>query len=54
MAKKMIQCPRDTRIMYERTVCEHIFRKGNIRPWCKTCEVFQKMERLAEPQSQAA
>jgi len=54
MAKKMIQCPRDTSIMYERKVCEKIFRKGNIRIWCKTCEAFEEMEKQIEQQSQAA
>ena len=46
--KKMIKCPRDTQVMYSRDVCENTFRKGNIRIWCKTCEVFQEEKREPE------
>ena len=42
MTKEMIQCPEDAQVMYSREVCEKVFRKGNIRVWCKTCEVFGK------------
>ncbi|MCG6911037.1 MAG: hypothetical protein LJE94_13055 [Deltaproteobacteria bacterium] len=40
MAGKMIECPRDTQTKYNRDVCENVFRKGDIRVWCKTCEAF--------------
>ena len=44
MAKEMIQCPRDTKVMYSREVCENVFRKGNIRVWCNSCEVLGREE----------
>ena len=40
MAGKMIECPRDTQTKYNRDECENVFRKGDIRVWCKTCEAF--------------
>ena len=40
MAKEMVKCPKDAKVMYSRDVCENVFRKGDIRIWCKTCEVF--------------
>jgi hypothetical protein len=48
MTKDMVQCPKDSKIMYQRDVCENVFRKGNIRCWCKTCEVFQDEEHETE------
>ena len=48
MTKDMIQCPKDSKIMYQRDVCENVFRKGNIRCWCKTCEAFQDEEHETE------
>ena len=44
MTKDMVQCPKDSKIMYQRDVCENVFRKGNIRCWCKTCELFRDEE----------
>jgi acetyl-CoA carboxylase beta subunit len=44
MTEDMVQCPKDTKIMYQRDVCENIFRKSNIRCWCKTCELFKDEE----------
>lgn len=44
MIKDMVQCPKDSDIMYEREICENIFRKGDMRCWCKTCEIFHKEE----------
>jgi hypothetical protein len=35
MTKDMVQCPKDSKIMYQRDVCENVFRKGNIRCWCR-------------------
>jgi hypothetical protein len=40
MPEDMVKCPRDSKVMYSRDVCENIFRKNDIRVWCKTCEVF--------------
>ena len=40
MQKDMVECPRDSKVKYSRDVFENVFRKGNIRVWCKTCEVF--------------
>lgn len=41
MGKSVIKCPKDPQMQYYREVCEKIFRKGNIRNWCKHCEIFQ-------------
>ena len=48
MTKDMVQCPKDSKIMYQRDVCENIFRKGNVRCWCKTCELFRDDEQETE------
>ena len=40
MPKEMVACPRDSKILYSRDVCENVFRKGDIRVWCKSCEAF--------------
>jgi len=48
MIKDMVQCPKDSDIMYEREICENIFRKGDVRCWCKTCEIFRKEEHPAD------
>ena len=48
MQAKMIKCPKDAQVMYSREVCENVFRKGNIRTWCKTCEIFQDKEGEAD------
>ena len=40
MPKDMVKCPRDSKVMYSRDVCENVFRKNDIRVWCKTCEEF--------------
>ena len=39
MTEDMVKCPKDTKIMYQRDVCENIFRKGNLRCWCTVCLV---------------
>lgn len=44
MTEDMVKCPKDTKIMYQRDVCENIFRKGNLRCWCKNCEIFRDPE----------
>jgi len=46
--KDMVECPRDAKILYSRDVCENVFRKGEIRIWCKTCEVFNNDRAQAE------
>lgn len=48
MTKDMVRCPKDSKIMYQRDVCENIFRKGSIRCWCKTCELFRDEEQETE------
>lgn len=40
MTTDMVKCPKDNKVMYSREVCENVFRKSDIRIWCKTCEVF--------------
>ena len=42
MQKDLVKCPKDSKVMYSREVCENVFRKNDIRIWCKTCEVFSK------------
>jgi len=42
MTEDMVKCPKDTKIMYQRDVCENVFRKENLRCWCKNCEVFRE------------
>ena len=41
MSKAFIQCPKDPKMEYYREVCTEIFRKKNLRSWCKSCEMFQ-------------
>ncbi len=41
MDKSFVKCPKDPKNQYYRKVCQEVFRKGNIRNWCKSCEVFQ-------------
>ena len=45
MNKAFITCPKDPKMKYYREVCTEIFRKGNVRSWCKTCEVFQDQDK---------
>ena len=45
MDKTFIKCPEDPKMQYYREVCTEIFRKGDMRNWCKTCEVFQNQEK---------
>jgi len=45
--QRFIKCPKDPKKQYRREVCEEIFRKGDLRAWCKTCEVFQDEKKLA-------
>jgi hypothetical protein len=35
--------------MYSRDVCENVFRKGDIRVWCKTCEEFSNDHAEPDP-----
>jgi len=48
MSKTFIKCPKDPKMQYYREVCTEIFRKGDIRNWCKNCEVFQDQEKAGE------
>jgi hypothetical protein len=45
MGKAIVKCPKDPKMQYYREVCKEIFRKGNIRNWCKHCEIFQDKEK---------
>lgn len=45
MGKTLITCPKDSKIQYYREVCAETFRKGNMRNWCKNCEVFQDQKK---------
>ncbi|MBW2575189.1 MAG: hypothetical protein JRC56_06765 [Deltaproteobacteria bacterium] len=45
MDKTFIKCPEDPKMQYYREVCTEIFRKGDMRNWCKNCEVFQNQEK---------
>lgn len=45
MGKSLIKCPKDPKIQYYREVCTEIFRKGNLRKWCKHCEVFHDQKK---------
>jgi hypothetical protein len=47
MKKAIIRCPKDPKMQYYREVCQDIFRKGDIRNWCKNCEVFQDRKKAA-------
>ena len=47
MGKSLIKCPKDPKIQYYREVCTEIFRKGNLRKWCKHCEVFHDQKKSA-------
>lgn len=38
---ELISCPKDQNKHYFRSSCEDIFRKGNIRYWCKDCIIFK-------------
>jgi len=48
MGKTFITCPKDPKTQYYREVCIEIFRKGNMRNWCKNCEVFQEQKKTTE------
>jgi len=50
MVQSFVKCPKDPEMQYDRDVCQEIFRKGDIRNWCKQCEVFQDQK---EPADQA-
>ena len=41
MRKTFVACPKDPKLQYYREVCTEIFRKGDLRKWCKNCVVFQ-------------
>jgi hypothetical protein len=49
MAEELVKCPKESDIMYQREICENIFRKSDIRCWCKTCEIFSEEEERAKP-----
>ena len=48
MGKLLIKCPRDPRNHYLREVCEEIFRKNDLRYWCKACEAFQEKKKTSD------
>jgi hypothetical protein len=50
MSQNYNTCPKDPEIMYFREVCENIFRKGSLRSWCKTCELFQDKPKTSDQQ----
>ena len=55
MPQEMVQCPKDSTVMYSRDVCENVFRKNDIRIWCKTCEVFSNDQADSDqPQASSA
>ena len=45
MAKTLIKCPKDPHNHYLREVCEEVFRKNDLRYWCKSCELFQEEDK---------
>lgn len=47
MGKSLIRCPKDPKKQYYREVCKEIFRKGNMRNWCKHCEIFHDQKESA-------
>jgi len=47
MGESFIKCPKDPEMQYYREVCKEVFRKGNMRNWCKQCEVFQERKKSA-------
>ena len=49
MRKDLVKCPKDSKVMYSREVCENVFRKNDIRIWCKTCEVFSNDQAEQDP-----
>jgi len=52
MDKELIPCPKDPRNQYFPEYCEEIFRKGNIRYWCKECPQFKKDETITNKNNQ--
>ena len=48
MREEMVRCPKESDIMYQREICENIFRKSDIRCWCKSCEIFRDEEQQKE------
>lgn len=49
MEKELVRCPKDPDIKYYREACETIFRKNNIRVWCKDCKIFLPKENKGKP-----
>ena len=47
MGKHFIKCPKDPQKQYLKEVCEEIFRKNDLRYWCKSCEIFQDKKEVA-------
>jgi len=47
MGESFIKCPKDPEMQYYRKVCKEVFRKGNMRNWCKQCEIFQERKKSA-------
>jgi len=41
MAEQFLECPKDPKMKYLRTVCENIFRRNGIRVWCRQCHYFE-------------
>ncbi len=48
MAENYVICPKDPSIQYNREICEEVFRKENIRFWCKHCKIFENISEPAE------
>lgn len=51
MGKPIITCPKDPEMKYFQDVCKEIFRKDNIRNWCKSCDVFLEQKETADDAS---
>ena len=49
--KSFIKCPKDPKMQYYREVCKEIFRKGNMRNWCKACEVLKTRKKQLESEA---
>jgi hypothetical protein len=54
MPEDLVKCPKDSTVMYSRDVCENVFRKNDIRIWCKTCEEFSNDHAEPEPRHSAS
>lgn len=48
MIEKTIHCPKDPDLHYYREICQEIFRKSDMRHWCKQCERFLNEKQQGE------